>query len=553
MGLVCSSNNNNNENHPISYSELDKIIFIEHQYMRDIIQQKDIEPYYPQLNFTELEKEKGDKVKKRHFFKWYQMSYEKNTNIFSTLPIDSLFGKVSNQSEQSITSGSENKIESINNKKEIITPKTEVEISGSEIGIRDYNMNNPAHFESRVIKAPPLAFRWIGWLVLSGIPEKRIATPYHNLQTYPLAIEIENQIQKDLTRTLESNHLMIKEIKECMYRILKALALLDNEMSYVQGINFICGFLLVISNQNELDTFYFLMSLFSQTYSIKFGMRDFYTENFPLIYVFYSIFERNLKRLFPKVAEHINKISLPHLAWISPWMQMIYVNVFPNEVVLRIWDCFFVYGLSFLISFGFSIVEVVQDDLLQLTDLCEIGEYFKLLNPTIHSNFKDKNKIIKYDIELMILRATTRYAISSDEITNEILNMYPKLNRKTKYRYLEIQPYKSVDISNKDNIVTNGENIIENKKVDEVKQEDVQTKKEEIEIKKEDCQNLKNFEEEKIKEQDKDSIKSDEFEVEDELIDEDKDNHVKAINLVGITMKKYGHQLQKDKNSNSEH
>ena len=75
------------------------------------------------------------------------MSYEKNTNIFSTLPTDSLFGKVPNQSEQSITSGSENKIESTNNK----TPKTEVEISGSEIGIRDYNMNNPGHFESRVI------------------------------------------------------------------------------------------------------------------------------------------------------------------------------------------------------------------------------------------------------------------------------------------------------------------------------------------------------------------------------------------------------------------
>lgn len=548
MGLVCSSNNNNTENHPISYSELDKIIFIEHQYMKDIIQQKDIEPYYPQLNFTELEKEKGDKVKKRHFFKWYQMSYEKNINIFSTMPTDSLFRKVEkNQSEQSAASGSENKIESINNNnKESDTSKVEVEISVSEIGLRDYNINNPSHFESRVIKAPPIAFRWIGWLVLSGVPEKRIATPYHNLQTYPLDIEIENQIQKDLTRTLESNHLMIKEVKECMYRILKALALLDNEMSYVQGINFICGFLLVISNQNELDTFYFLMSLFSQTYSIKFGMRDFYTENFPLIYVFYSIFERNLKRLFPKAAEHINKISLPHLAWISPWMQMIYVNVFPNEVVLRIWDCFFVYGLSFLISFGFSIVEVVQDDLLQLTDLCEIGEYFKLLNPTIPSNFKDKSKTIKYDIEFMILRATTRYAISSDEITNEILNMYPKLDRKIKYPYLEIQPYKSVDISNKDNVLTNGENVVVNKKEDEIKQEEVEAKKEGLQI-------LNNFEDEKTKEEDKNSIKSDDFEVEDELIDEDKDNHVKAINLVGITMKKYGHQLQKDKNSNSKY
>ena len=68
MGLTCSSENITNSK-SISYCELDKIIFIEYQYMNGIIQQNDITSYYPQLNFAEFEKEKGNRVKKRHFFK----------------------------------------------------------------------------------------------------------------------------------------------------------------------------------------------------------------------------------------------------------------------------------------------------------------------------------------------------------------------------------------------------------------------------------------------------------------------------------------------------
>ena len=64
MGLTCSSENITNSK-SISYCELDKIIFIEYQYMNGIIQQNYITSYYPQLNFAEFEKEKGNRVKKR--------------------------------------------------------------------------------------------------------------------------------------------------------------------------------------------------------------------------------------------------------------------------------------------------------------------------------------------------------------------------------------------------------------------------------------------------------------------------------------------------------
>ena len=250
MGLTCSSQNDTNKNPKmISYSELDKIIFIEYQYMNDVFPQSDIVPYYPQLNFAELEKEKADKVKKRHFFKWYAMSYAINNNIFATVPMEMLFQKSSSPQTEQLDKDDNDKA---NQSEEglILPPPNEFGISGSEEGLRQYNEENEAHFESRVVKAPPVAFRWLGWLIVLKVPIKRLVTPYNNLQTYPLSIEIENQIQKDLTRTLEESHIMITEITQCMYRILKALALIDTNMSYVQGINFICGFLLVISNQN---------------------------------------------------------------------------------------------------------------------------------------------------------------------------------------------------------------------------------------------------------------------------------------------------------------
>ena len=243
MGLTCSSQNDTNKNPKmISYSELDKIIFIEYQYMNDVFPQSDIVPYYPQLNFAELEKEKADKVKKRHFFKWYAMSYAINNNIFATVPMEMLFQKSSSPQTEQLDKDDNDKA---NQSEEgpILPPPNEFGISGSEEGLRQYNEENEAHFESRVVKAPPVAFRWLGWLIVLKVPIKRLVTPYNNLQTYPLSIEIENQIQKDLTRTLEESHIMITEIspkRRHYMRINKntidiLLALDDEKLAYIVG------------------------------------------------------------------------------------------------------------------------------------------------------------------------------------------------------------------------------------------------------------------------------------------------------------------------------
>ncbi len=454
MGILCSE-----KLHPsktftsISYSKLDKLIFIVQNYMNDEITENQLIKLFPLINIEDLKKEKNNPTKKRHYKKWYEMALSKSNKIFSQLSLIETIKTIEEENKENEENKKE-KEENISLLEKILLSIEE--ISNSEQGLRNYYISNPNHFESRVFKSPPLIFRWVSWLIMSGIPINRPYIYYYNLLTYDLNEESEIQIQKDLNRTIESKYFNIENFKESLYRILKAISILDKEMSYVQGINFIVGFLLVISNRNENDTFYFIMALFSYTFAFKFGIRGFYLENFPLVHSCIKIFENRFKKYFLNVFNHFEKIGVPYICWISPWMQMIYVNVFPNKELLRIWDCFFCNGIPFLISFGLSIVELVENDILELNDLSQIQEYFKLLNPEIKNNFKYNEKKIEYDIEVLINNAIKKYNVNEEEIREVLENDFKDYKIEYSYDYKRIKPNKNINL---DNINNNKKNI----------------------------------------------------------------------------------------------
>ena len=477
-----SNDNKNVKNFSIYYSELDKILFLIYIYMNNKITKEKILNMFPELDFSSIEKEKNNKIKNRHFFKWFDMAFNKNIKSLMDLYTDYLIIYIQNERE-SYNFENEKNINDINNNiknnnnnnilkndnfflLEDQVPNTNQEISISEQGLRNYYLNDPEHFKNRVLKAPPSNFRWLSWIILSEIPINRPFAYYRNLLTYDLPEETEKQIQKDIVRTIQTPISNIEEIKKSMYRILKALAIIDKEMSYVQGINFIVSFLLINSKRNEIDTFYIILAIFSKTYNQNFGMRGFYLENFPLIHVYIQIYENHCKKLFPKFIQHINKISLPMISWLSPWFQMIFINVFPNDIVLRIWDCFFIFGTSFLISFALSVTEIVQKSIIKITDLTQIQEYLKLLNTEIKNNFLDKDKKINYDIENLINNAVNKYNIDIKEIDEEIIKNYPNYNNKYFYNYKKIKKNNSY-LSNYINILTKETKINEEEEEEE--------------------------------------------------------------------------------------
>ena len=169
-------------------------------------------------------------------------------------------------------------------------------ISQSENGLRNYYLKNKKHFKTRVIKGPQNPFRNLSYIILSNIPIDRVSNFYYEILKNNLEIDIEKQINNDLPKTLieskiqfkteinnenqdeENNHL--KNMEKPLLRILKVIALINKELSYCQGMNFIVGFLLFITNGNEIDSF---IALLSKTYNNKYGIRGFFTNKFPLL------------------------------------------------------------------------------------------------------------------------------------------------------------------------------------------------------------------------------------------------------------------------------
>jgi hypothetical protein len=222
---------------------------------------------------------KNDKVEKRHFKKWYKMSYSsEQIKFLSNIPSNEISKSLNHFNEFSLNQKNLNSI------------------SQSENGLRNYYLKNKKHFKSRVIKGPPNPFRNLSYVTLSNIPIDRVSNFYYEILKNNLEIDIEKQINNDLPKTLieskiqfeteindenqdeENNHL--KNMEKPLLRILKVIALINKELSYCQEMNFIVGFLLFITNGNEIDSF---IALLSKTYNNKYGIRGFFTNKFPLL------------------------------------------------------------------------------------------------------------------------------------------------------------------------------------------------------------------------------------------------------------------------------
>ena len=442
MGICYNERNQINKKFSgESYSNFDKIIFLQKLYMDNTLSKEEILPFFPPIIYNQIIEEKKSKIKSSRFCKWCKMALSPYHNLLSSLQKESIIKSLNIEKNQKEKKQME--IDEDSSYSEI--PYFSQEISISEQGLRNYYFSNQIHFESRVIKSPPGSFRWPSWLIMSGVPISRPIIYYTNLLTYDLPYKVEDQIQKDLARTIDDDELNYNEKVSSLYRILRAIANLDKELAYTQGMNFLVSFLLKISNINEIEVFYLLISIFSNTFSNKFGMRGFFIDDFPLLHTYTNIFDKKLKEFFPIVYKHFESINFASITWISFWMQQIYIMVFPEEITLRIWDYYFVYGKNILISIGLSIIDILKDKIIQIDGPTEMQELFGLLNP----NYINKNKRIQftyidYDIEKILKNATNKYYIKNEEIQNELKNNFPNYNNEFIYDYKSVESNSNV-------------------------------------------------------------------------------------------------------------
>ena len=434
--IILSEKNLKKEN------DIDKIILLMNSFIKDRLSTEKIKPFLSDLLYYQIILEKSDFVKSNRFIKWLQMS-----SILKTFPFYNDINLIMNSFERK---------EEIKNEKEknnyikydIFYKKGMKEISNTEIGLRNYFIKRKSKFESRMLKSPPSVFRWCSWLILSKTNINREYIYYEkiiemkiNKKSY---IEIVN-ITEDIIKEKCNNSNLIKS---CLFRLIKSIIVIDPDIFYLKEIAYILTFLIIVSNFDEINIFYMMISLLSGNEDKKFGLKGFFIKGKPLLNISYKIFEKNFKNLFPELNEHLIQSHIEIKSIIENWIQICYINIFSIINIVRIWDFFLLKGISFLINLCLSLIENFYEDLMNLKSEQDLLIFLKKLN----SDKYNINSEIDFNIEEILSIANKKYKFSNEEIYNELIMSYPDYKYEFEYNYKNINEINIKILNNKESI-----------------------------------------------------------------------------------------------------
>ena len=266
-------------------------------------------------------------------------------------------------------------------KKPILSKYVDYEI---ENGLIKFYQTKPSKFIQRIKKGPPDCFRWCSWCILNFLPLDRSNSIYENYTNMALEKENKDRIIRDIERTFPNRKILKKDLRKketSLYKVLKAFWNLDKEIGYCQGMNLIVGFMLILSNFNERDTFYLLTSMFSNTTKIgkkyDYNIRGLFYDEFPLLSLLNYIFENLLEHYCPELKEHLESLGITIDLWMGRWFHTIFTLVLPINWCKRIWDNIFSENIFFLVKFGICFSLMIKEDILSMEEEIQVLNYFK--------------------------------------------------------------------------------------------------------------------------------------------------------------------------------
>ena len=421
-------------------NDIDKIILLINSYIKNKLSDDKIKTFLSDLLYYQVVLEKSDFVKSNRFTKWLEMS-----SLLKMLPFSNDINSIMNSiNKKKIIENTNEKNNYL--KYNIFFKKGMKEISYTEIGLRNYYIKNKLKFESRMIKSPPSIFRWCSWLVLSKTDINRAYSYYEKILEIKINKKRHIQIVNIINDIIKEKCTKLDLIKSCLFRLLKSIFILDPDFFFLKEIAYILTFLIIVSNFDEINIFYMMISLFSGNESKKFGLKGFFIKEKPLLNICYKIFEKNFQNFFPELDEHLKQHNIKINSSIENWLQICYINVFSIIYIVRIWDYFLLKGISFLINLGLSLVENFYEDLMNLNNEQDLMIFFKKLNPDKFN----MNSEIEFNIEEILSNAIKKYKITNEEIYQELTKTYLEYKYEFEYDYKNISEQEAKILNNEE-------------------------------------------------------------------------------------------------------
>lgn len=165
------------------------------------------------------------------------------------------------------------------------------------MGLGNFFATNPELFLNRLAKGPPPQYRWLAWKFVASKLKPKITGDYEKFMRLGRSSSnksCQHDIEKDINRTLPQFMYFREGVgKDQLRNVLLTYSAFNPDVGYCQSINFLAGFLLLMSGANEKETFWFLTSfLASSKQLIPFdGLAGFYEAGFPLLLQYIAVFD----------------------------------------------------------------------------------------------------------------------------------------------------------------------------------------------------------------------------------------------------------------------
>uniref|UniRef100_A0A3Q2QHT3 Growth hormone-regulated TBC protein 1 n=1 Tax=Fundulus heteroclitus TaxID=8078 RepID=A0A3Q2QHT3_FUNHE len=179
---------------------------------------------------------------------------------------------------------------------------------------------------------------------------------------------------KHLNRTFPDNVLFRKTSDPCLQKalcnVLLAYGHHNPAVGYCQGMNFVAGYLLIVTKDEE-KAFWLLDALVGRI------LPDYYSPAMTGLKMDQEVLGELVKLKVPAVWQLMMEHNVMWTLVVSRWFICLYIDVLPVETVLRIWDCLFYEGSKILFRVALTLIHHNQALIEQARSLPDVCQAFK--------------------------------------------------------------------------------------------------------------------------------------------------------------------------------
>lgn len=156
------------------------------------------------------------------------------------------------------------------------------------------------------------------------------------------------------------------EGRAMLFRILAVYTQFNPVINYCQGMSYLGGMLLMFLPEKE--AFWALVALLER----KKYLYGYYDCKLERVQSLAKVFQKVVERKLPKVAEHLDSLSVDPLLFLPKWILCVYTLLPCWDSVLTIWDLLFLEGSVVLFQVALALMSLSSAKLLNIDDVNKV-------------------------------------------------------------------------------------------------------------------------------------------------------------------------------------